>query len=85
MLPVCGCDACDSGSGSEDLLRSIDGAFLGIMDGHLLYAEGRDWTITATEDGWSGTGSQDFDELVGSARTGHEIGERMLTGASWWS
>ncbi|GAA0966917.1 hypothetical protein FFA01_16540 [Frigoribacterium faeni] len=83
MLPVCGCDACDSGS--EDLLSSVDGAFLGIMDGHFLYAEGRDWTITATKDGWSGTGSQDFDALVNAARNGHEIGKRMLTGARWWS
>jgi hypothetical protein len=83
MLPVCGCDACDSGS--EDLLSSIDEAFLGIMDGHFLYAEGRDWTLRASKDGWSGSGSQDFEELVNSARDGHEIGKRMLTGASWWT
>jgi len=81
MEPFCGCDACDSGS--DDVLAAIDDMFTGVMDGRFLYAEGEDWTLTVGVNGWSASGSQDFDSLIDAARTGTSIGRRMITGAPW--
>jgi hypothetical protein len=81
MEPFCGCDACDSGS--DDLLTAIDDMFTGIMDGGLLYAEDEDWTLTVGVNGWSASGSQDFDSLIDKARAGTSIGRRMITGGPW--
>jgi len=81
MEPFCGCDACDSGS--DDLLTAIDDMFTGIMDGGFLYAEGEDWTLTVGVNGWSASGSQDFDSLIDKARAGTSIGRRMITGGPW--
>lgn len=80
--PFCGCDACDSGS--DHLLTSIDETFTTIVDGSLLYAEGNGWTLTVGVNGWSGSGSQDFEALIRRARAGASIGHRMITGGPWF-
>ncbi|KQO47679.1 MULTISPECIES: DUF6226 family protein [unclassified Frigoribacterium] len=81
MEPFCGCDACDSGS--DYLLTAIDDMFTGIMDGGFLYAEGKDWKLTVGVNGWSASGSQDFDSLIDKARAGTSIGRLMITGGPW--
>jgi hypothetical protein len=81
MEPFCGCDACDSGS--DNLLTAIDDMFIGIMNGEFLYAEGKDWELTVGANGWSASGSQDFDSLIDKARSGTSIGRLMITGDSW--
>jgi len=83
MEPFCGCDACDSGS--DHLLTSIDDMFTAIVDGSLLYAEGNGWTLIVGVNGWSGSGSQDFEALIDRARSGTSIGHRMITGAPWFT
>jgi hypothetical protein len=81
MQPDCGCDACDFGS--DDLLTSVDEMFIAVMDGNLIYAEDKDWTLTVGVNGWSAHGSEDFDALVARAHSGASIGRRMITGAAW--
>ena len=85
MEPSCGSDACDDGS--DRLLAAIDERFTAIVDGSLLYAEGKGWTLIVGVDGWSGscsgTRSPDFEALVKGARSGASIGHRMITGAPW--
>ncbi|ROS52489.1 DUF6226 family protein [Frigoribacterium sp. PhB118] len=81
MEPFCGCDACDSGS--DYLLSAIDDLFTGIIDGSFLYAEGKDWKLTVGVNGWSASGSQDFDTLIDKARAGTSIGRLMITGGPW--
>lgn len=81
MEPFCGCDACDSGS--DNLLTAIDALFTGIIDGSFLYAEGEDWKLTVGANGWSASGSQDFDSLIDKARAGTSIGRLMITGDPW--
>lgn len=79
--PFCGCDACDSGS--DNLLSAIDDLFTGIIDGSFLYAEGKDWKLIVGVNGWSASGSQDFDSLIDKARAGTSIGRLMITGDPW--
>ena len=81
MEPFCGCDACDSGS--DNLLTAIDDLFIGITNGQFLYAEGKDWKLTVGVNGWSASGSQDFDSLIDKARAGTSIGRLMITGDPW--
>lgn len=81
MEPFCGCDACDSGS--DNLLTAIDDLFIGIMNGEFLYAEGKNWNLTVGVNGWSASGSQDFDSLIDKARAGTRIGRLMITGGIW--
>jgi hypothetical protein len=81
MEPFCGCDACDSGS--DNLLTAIDDLLVGIMTGEFLYAEGKDWKLTVGVNGWSASGSQDFDSLIDKARAGTSIGRLMITGNPW--
>jgi hypothetical protein len=83
MEPFCGCDACDSGS--DNLLTAIDDLFTGIMNGEFLYAEGKDWKLTVGVNGWSASGSQDFDSLIDKARAGTSIGRLMITGDPWFT
>lgn len=81
MQPDCGCDACDFDS--DDLLTSIDEMFITVMDGTLIYAEDKDWTLTVGVNGWSAQGSEDFGELVARAQSGASVGRRMITGSAW--
>ncbi len=81
MEPFCGCDACDNGS--DSLLTAIDDLFIGIMNGQFLYAEGKNWKLTVGVNGWSASGSQDFDSLIDKARAGTSIGRLMIAGRPW--
>lgn len=81
MQPDCGCDACDFGS--DDLLTSIDEMFIAVMDGTLIYAEDKDWTLIVGVNGWSAQGSEDFGGLVARAQSGASVGRRMITGSAW--
>lgn len=53
-VPVCGCDACDSGS--EDLLEELDRWFLAVAVGGVVHARQGERFATRTPDGWSTTG-----------------------------
>jgi hypothetical protein len=55
MLPVCGCDACDSGS--DDLLLTIDQAIGRVVGGPLVTLRGPGWHATWYPDGGSSGGT----------------------------
>ena len=78
-------DAVALGVGDPSVLIGIDDMFVGIVVGGFLYAEGREWKLTVGVNGWSASGSQDFDSLIDEARSGTSIGRLMITGGPWFT
>jgi hypothetical protein len=83
MEPDCGCDACDSGS--ADLLDVIDQAFVDVVAGEILYAEGDGWTLTETHERSQYTGGINAAAIAASVRRGDPVGTRALVGRPWFS
>lgn len=81
VFPVCGCDACDSGSRAE--IDNLDRHFLGIVSGAFLRLSNGPRTITVVDSsGWSASGvdAHEVEAVLADPR-----GWAVLTGASWLS
>ena len=82
LVPVCGCDACDSGS--QDALDELDEHLLAIVDGsirHLRDPRSRDRTILALPGRWSASGlgpRTDVASVLADPAGWHEV-----SGTSW--
>jgi hypothetical protein len=83
MEPDCGCDACDSGS--ADLLDVVDQAFVDVVSGEILHAEGDGWTLTETHERSQYTGGINAAAIAASVRRGDPVGSRALIGRAWLS
>lgn len=91
MLPVCGCDACDSGS--EDLLRAIDETIISVIGGTSVVLRGKGWQAHWWPDGArSGGGRQapshrQAIEWCRRLASGQDVrlprGTEALVGRSW--
>ena len=78
-VPVCGCDACDSGS--DDVLAEVDRAIVGAVTGALRHLRRGDVTIVADHDGWSASGLGLRDDVP--AVLADPTGWVEVSGPSW--
>jgi hypothetical protein len=93
MLPLCGCDACDSGS--DDLLRAIDEAVGHVIGGPFVTLRGSGWHATWYPDGGHSGGEgrgPDHDTVLDQCRRlarGEDVrlprGTRAFVGRPWFS
>jgi len=77
--PVCGCDACDSGS--QDELDHLDAQVRDVILGHVRHLAAGGRTIVTSSTGWSATGSfarWEIDQVLADPE-----GWREVSGTSW--
>lgn len=78
VVPDCGCDACDSGSG--DLIEVVDRSFAAVVTGRYRRLSKRDQVITLVGDSRS---SSNIDRRRADAVLARPQGWAELTGTSW--
>lgn len=84
VLPPCGCDACDEGSGW--LLEQLDQHVLAVVTGTVLHVTTPRGTVLATPSGWSAQGDfpgrRAIDDIIADARAGRSR-HAVLRGLPW--